>query len=41
MAAAHNMFIQGINAMVAHAPHVKDEKIKAFVVFCLAIVSFF
>jgi hypothetical protein len=38
MAAAHNAFIQGINAMVVHAPHIKPEKVKPFTFFCLSVV---
>ncbi|KAJ7606364.1 hypothetical protein DFH06DRAFT_1486904 [Mycena polygramma] len=39
MAAAHNTFIQGINAVVAHAPTVPAEKVQPFMVFCLALVD--
>jgi len=39
MAAAHNMFIQGINAMVAHAPQIKPEKVKPFTFFCLSVLD--
>lgn len=39
MAAAHNAFIQGINAMVAHAPTVTPDKVQPFMVFSLAVVS--
>ncbi|KAJ7493148.1 hypothetical protein B0H11DRAFT_1911087 [Mycena galericulata] len=39
MAAAHNTFIQGINAMVFHAPTVKAEKVQAFIVFSLTVVD--
>ncbi|KDR68365.1 hypothetical protein GALMADRAFT_257009 [Galerina marginata CBS 339.88] len=39
MAAAHNMFIQGINAMVAHAPYVTEEKVQPFMVFCLTLLE--
>ncbi|KAF9522453.1 hypothetical protein CPB83DRAFT_111627 [Crepidotus variabilis] len=39
MAAAHNMFIQGINAMAAHAFYVKDERIQPFVLFCLTVLE--
>jgi len=39
MAAAHNMFIQGVNAMVAHAPHIKPEKVKSFTFFCLSVLD--
>ncbi|KAJ6462274.1 hypothetical protein C8R47DRAFT_1240208 [Mycena vitilis] len=38
MAAAHNTFIQGVNAVVAHAPFVPAEKVQPFMVFCLALV---
>ena len=38
MAAAHNVFIQGINAVVAHAPHIAEEKVQPFMVFCLTLV---
>ncbi|KAJ7451705.1 hypothetical protein FB451DRAFT_1284077 [Mycena latifolia] len=39
MAAAHNAFIQGINAMVSHAPRVEGDKVQPFVVFSLAVVD--
>ncbi|KAJ6486719.1 hypothetical protein C8R45DRAFT_1098017 [Mycena sanguinolenta] len=39
MAAAHNAFIQGINAMVLHAPIVANDRVQPFVVFCLAVVD--
>jgi len=38
MAAAHNMFIQGINAVVHHAPTVNEDKVAPFMVFCLTLV---
>ncbi|KAJ6520972.1 hypothetical protein DFH09DRAFT_1193344 [Mycena vulgaris] len=37
--AAHNTFIQGINAMVAHAPSVPPERVQPFMVFSLAVVE--
>ncbi|KDR72139.1 hypothetical protein GALMADRAFT_1344375 [Galerina marginata CBS 339.88] len=39
MAAAHNIFIQGANAIVAHAPHITDEKVQPFMIFCLALLA--
>ncbi|KAJ7644766.1 hypothetical protein FB45DRAFT_299503 [Roridomyces roridus] len=39
MAAAHNAFIQGINAMVAHAPNITSDKVEPFMVFSLAVVD--
>ncbi|KAF8798500.1 hypothetical protein BYT27DRAFT_7264653 [Phlegmacium glaucopus] len=39
MAAAHNMFIQGINAIVHHAPTVNGDKVKPFMVFCLTLLD--
>ncbi|KAK7046315.1 hemerythrin HHE cation-binding domain protein [Favolaschia claudopus] len=39
MAAAHNAFIQGINAMVLYAPTVAGEKVEPFVIFSLAVVD--
>ncbi|KAF9525795.1 hypothetical protein CPB83DRAFT_858899 [Crepidotus variabilis] len=36
MAAAHNLFIQGVNAMVAHAPHVEGDKVQPFVIFAIS-----
>ncbi|KAH9487381.1 hypothetical protein JR316_0001456 [Psilocybe cubensis] len=39
MAAAHNVFIQGINAAVAHAPHITPEKVQPFMVFCLTVLD--
>ncbi|KAJ3742335.1 hypothetical protein DFH05DRAFT_1461458 [Lentinula detonsa] len=39
MAAAHNAFIQGINAIVQHAPTVPKEKVQAFMIFGLAVVD--
>ncbi|KAJ7122164.1 hypothetical protein C8R44DRAFT_568814, partial [Mycena epipterygia] len=39
MAAAHNAFIQGINAMVAHAPTVTPDKVQPFMIFSLAVVD--
>ena len=38
MAAAHNVLIQGINAVVAHAPHITEEKVQPFMVFCSTLV---
>ncbi|KAE9401150.1 hypothetical protein BT96DRAFT_974919 [Gymnopus androsaceus JB14] len=39
MAAAHNTFIQGINAIVAHAPTVPPNKIQPFLIFCLTVLD--
>ncbi|KAF8169124.1 hypothetical protein K438DRAFT_1983441 [Mycena galopus ATCC 62051] len=39
MAAAHNAFIQGVNAMVFHASTVDGSKVQPFIVFCLAVVD--
>jgi len=39
MAAAHNLFIQGINAMVLHAPTVEGDKVQPFMIFGLAVVE--
>jgi len=39
MAAAHNLFIQGINAIIAHAPNVGADKVQPFMIFCLTIVG--
>ncbi|KAK7458748.1 hypothetical protein VKT23_009749 [Stygiomarasmius scandens] len=39
MAAAHNTFIQGINAMVAHAPTVPLQKVHSFMIFSLTVVD--
>ncbi|KAJ6563309.1 hypothetical protein DFH09DRAFT_1315492 [Mycena vulgaris] len=39
MAAAHNTFIQGINATVAHAPSVPPKWVQPFMVFSLAVVE--
>jgi Hemerythrin HHE cation binding domain len=38
MAAAHNTFIQGLNAMVRHGPTVTEDKVEPFMWFCLALV---
>ena len=38
MAAAHNMFITGLNAIVHHGPTVSGNKVKPFMVFCLTVV---
>lgn len=38
MACAHNAFIQGVNAMVAHAPNVQEKKVQPFMIFCIAVV---
>ena len=38
MAAAHNHFVQGINAIIAHAPHITEEKVQPFMTFCLSLV---
>ena len=38
MAAAHNTFIQGINAIIHHGPTVPADKVQPFMVFCLALV---
>ncbi|KAF8906785.1 hypothetical protein CPB84DRAFT_1844244 [Gymnopilus junonius] len=37
MAAAHNTLIQGVNAIIAHAPHVTENKVQPFMVFCLTL----
>ncbi|KAF9527422.1 hypothetical protein CPB83DRAFT_907629 [Crepidotus variabilis] len=39
MAAAHNMFIQGVNAMATHAPYVTDKKVQPFMLFCLTVLG--
>ncbi|KAJ7511315.1 hypothetical protein B0H11DRAFT_1954698 [Mycena galericulata] len=39
MAAAHNTFIQGINAMIFHARTVTAEKVQPFIIFSLAVVD--
>ncbi|KAF9062719.1 hypothetical protein BDP27DRAFT_1336228, partial [Rhodocollybia butyracea] len=39
MAAAHNVFITGINAIVRHAPNVPPNKVKPFMVFCLTVLD--
>jgi len=39
MAAAHNMFIQGINAMFHHGPTVKEDKLEPFMCFCLTLLE--
>ncbi|KAJ7769457.1 hypothetical protein B0H16DRAFT_1715913 [Mycena metata] len=39
MAAVHNSFIQGINAMVAHAPKITPVKVQPFMIFSLAVVE--
>jgi len=39
MAAAHNTFIQGINAIIHHAPTVPADKVQPFMVFCLALLD--
>jgi len=41
MAAAHNSILQGINAIVKHAPNVKGDKIKPFLVFATTVLSTF
>ena len=38
MAAAHNTFIQGLNAMIRHGPTVTEDKVEPFMWFCLALV---
>jgi Hemerythrin HHE cation binding domain len=38
MAAAHNTFIQGLNAVIRHGPTVKEDKVEPFMWFCLALV---
>ena len=38
MAAAHNMFIQGLNAMIRHGPTVNEDKVEPFMIFCLTVV---
>ncbi|TFL03959.1 hypothetical protein BDV98DRAFT_563320 [Pterulicium gracile] len=37
MAAAHNVFVQGINAIVHHAPNITPEKVDPFMTFCMAV----
>ncbi|TFL03953.1 hypothetical protein BDV98DRAFT_590822 [Pterulicium gracile] len=37
MAAARNAFVQGINAIVHHAPNITLEKVNPFMTFCLAV----
>jgi len=39
MAASHNMFIQGFNAMIRHGPTVKEDKVEPFMWFCLALLE--
>jgi len=39
MAAAHNTFIQGLNAMIRHGPTVKEDKVEPFMWFCLALLD--
>ncbi|KAJ7623773.1 hypothetical protein FB45DRAFT_1061644 [Roridomyces roridus] len=39
MAAGHNTFIQGINAMAYHAPKVSGKKIQPFLLFSLTVVD--
>ena len=38
MAAAHNMFIQGFNAIIYHAPTVPGDKVESFMLFCITLV---
>ncbi|KAJ3814843.1 hypothetical protein F5876DRAFT_72548 [Lentinula aff. lateritia] len=39
MAAVHNMFIQSINAIVAHAPTLPTNKLQPFMVFCFTVID--
>ncbi|KAK2464031.1 hypothetical protein APHAL10511_003975 [Amanita phalloides] len=39
MAAAHNTFIQSINAIAKHAPNVTEDKIQPFMIFALTAIS--
>jgi len=39
MAAAHNTFIQGLNAIIYHGPKVDGDKVQPFMVFCLALLD--
>jgi hypothetical protein len=39
MAAAHNMFIQGLNAIIYHGPLVTEDKVEPFMLFCITLVS--
>jgi len=39
MAAAHNTFIQGLNAFIRHGPTVKEDKVEPFMRFCLAVLE--
>lgn len=38
MAAAHNMFVQGVNAIVHHGPTVTPDKVQPFMLFCVTLV---
>jgi hemerythrin-like domain-containing protein len=39
MAAAHNMVIQGLNAVIRHGPTVKGDKVEPFMVFCRTLID--
>jgi hypothetical protein len=39
MAAVHNTFIQGMNAAIAHAPHITEEKVQPFMIFTLTLLT--
>ncbi|KAF8732650.1 hypothetical protein AX14_004095 [Amanita brunnescens Koide BX004] len=39
MGAAHNTFIQSINAIVKHAPNITENKIQPFLIFALTAIS--
>ena len=40
MGAAHNTFIQSINAIVKHAPNITEDKEKPFLIFALTAVCY-
>jgi len=39
MAAAHNMFVQGVNAIVYHGPTVTPDKVQPFMLFCVTLLD--
>ncbi|KAF8318885.1 hypothetical protein F5887DRAFT_1034339 [Amanita rubescens] len=39
MGAAHNTFIQGLNAIVKHAPNITKDKVQPFMIFALTALS--
>jgi hypothetical protein len=38
MGAAHNAFIQGLNAIIRHALNITEDKVQPFMIFALTVV---